>query len=65
MKMTCDRQSDVAYVRLADGPVTETEEVAPGIVLDFDDHSHMLGTERWREQRSGPGVLANTAVAAE
>jgi uncharacterized protein YuzE len=30
---------------LADGISTESEEVAPGIVLDFDEHNRVVGIE--------------------
>ena len=33
------------YIKLADGISTESEEVAPGIVLDFDEHNHVIGIE--------------------
>ena len=33
------------YIKLADGTSTESEEVAPGIVLDFDKHSRAIGIE--------------------
>jgi len=33
------------YVQLAGGISTESEEAAPGIVLDFDDHNRVIGVE--------------------
>jgi uncharacterized protein YuzE len=37
--------TDMLYVKLADGISTESEEVAPGIVLDFDEHNRVVGIE--------------------
>ena len=37
--------TDMLYIKLADGISTESEEVAPGIVLDFDEHSRAIGIE--------------------
>jgi uncharacterized protein YuzE len=37
--------TDMLYVKLADGISTESEEVAPGIVLDFDEHNRVGGIE--------------------
>ncbi len=37
MKLEFDGQADAAYLRLNDSPIIESEEVAPGIVYDFDD----------------------------
>ena len=37
--------TDMLYLELVSGVSTESEEVAPGIVLDFDDKNHVLGIE--------------------
>lgn len=37
--------TDMLYIKLAGGVSTESEEVAPGIVLDFDEHSQVIGIE--------------------
>ena len=37
--------TDMLYIKLADGTSTESEEVAPGIVLDFDEHNRVIGVE--------------------
>ena len=37
--------SDMLYIKLADRPSTESEEAAPGIVLDFDAHNQVIGIE--------------------
>ena len=36
---------DMLYIGLADGTSVESEEVAPGIVLDFDEQNRMIGVE--------------------
>jgi uncharacterized protein YuzE len=33
------------YIRLVDGISTDSEEVAPGVVLDFDEHNRVIGIE--------------------
>lgn len=33
------------YIGLADGTSSESEEIAPGIVLDFDASNRVLGVE--------------------
>jgi uncharacterized protein YuzE len=38
-------ESDMLYIKLADAPSTESEEVAPGIVLDFDAGKRVVGIE--------------------
>lgn len=37
--------TDMLYIALVSGVSTESEEVAPGIVLDFDDKNHVIGIE--------------------
>lgn len=36
---------DMLYIQLATGVSTESEEVAPGIVLDFDERNQVIGIE--------------------
>lgn len=37
--------TDMLYLKLVDGVSTESEEVAPGIVLDFNEHNRVIGIE--------------------
>ncbi len=38
-------EADMLYIRLTDGVSTESEEIIPGIVLDFDAENHLVGIE--------------------
>lgn len=38
-------ESDMLYIKLIDGISTESEEVAPYVVLDFDADNRVLGIE--------------------
>ena len=38
-------ETDMLYIKLAAGISTESEEIVPGIVLDFDKHNHVIGIE--------------------
>lgn len=38
-------ESDMLYIKLKDGISTESEEVAPNIVLDYDEADHVIGIE--------------------
>ena len=40
-----DEEADAAYVRVAEGAVASTREVADGILVDFDAEDRMLGVE--------------------
>ena len=37
--------TDMLYIQFIDGMSTESEEVAPGIVLDFNERSQVIGIE--------------------
>jgi uncharacterized protein YuzE len=37
--------TDMLYIKLVEGISTESEEVAQGIVLDFDEHNRVIGIE--------------------
>ena len=37
--------TDMLYIKLVDDTSTESEEVAPGVVLDFDQHNRLIGVE--------------------
>jgi uncharacterized protein YuzE len=40
-----DEVTDAAYLRFSSKPIVESEEVAPGVVLDFDSLGRMVGME--------------------
>ncbi len=37
--------TDMLYIKLVNVASTESQEVAPGIVLDFDEHNRVIGIE--------------------
>lgn len=45
MKIHLDEKADALYLRLDDSTITESEEVAPGIVLDYNDRDQVVGVE--------------------
>jgi uncharacterized protein YuzE len=45
MRTTYDSKADALYVRFADVPVVESEEVSDGIVLDFDADGRIVAIE--------------------
>ena len=42
---TYDPEADAAYLRVGEGRITRTEEVAPGIVIDFAEVGGVVGIE--------------------
>jgi uncharacterized protein YuzE len=45
MRLTVDKEADALYFRLDETPVVESEEVQPGVVLDFDARGTVVGVE--------------------
>jgi len=45
MKMHYDEKVDALYLSLDDSEVVESEEVKPGIVLDFNADGQVVGIE--------------------
>jgi uncharacterized protein YuzE len=45
MKLHFDERADAIYLRLDDSKIIESEEVSPGIVLDFNEHNQVVGIE--------------------
>jgi len=45
MKLKIDKDSDALYFRLDDSDIVESEEVHPGVVLDFNAKGHVVGVE--------------------
>jgi uncharacterized protein YuzE len=37
--------TDMLYIQLAEGISTEAQEIAPGVVVDFDAQAHIVGLE--------------------
>lgn len=45
MRLHYDEKADALYLRLDDSKVVDSEEVKPGIVLDFNDQNEVVGIE--------------------
>ena len=56
MKLTVDREADALYLELHEGSAVDSEEVAPGIVLDYDDQNRIVGIEMLHLSERAPHV---------
>jgi len=45
MKLKVDEKNDVLYLRLDESKIVESEEVQPGVILDFDANNNVIGIE--------------------
>ncbi len=45
MKLHVDKEADALYLRLDESAIVESEEVAPGVVLDYNESDEVIGIE--------------------
>ena len=45
MRLKVDKESDALYFRLDESAVVESEEVQPGVILDFNAEGRVIGFE--------------------
>ena len=57
MKVHFDEKADALYLRLDESKIVESEEVQPGIMLDYNEESQVVGIEILRVKSRVP--LAN------
>jgi len=54
MRIRYDEKVDALYLRLDDSKVVESEEVQPGIVVDFNAKKQVVGIEVLHAKRRVP-----------
>jgi len=54
MKLRVDEKADALYLRLDDSSIVESEEVQPGIILDYDERNEVVGIEILRIRERVP-----------
>ena len=54
MKLHIDKEADALYLRLDDSRIIESEEVSPGVVLDFNEDNQVVGIELLHLSRRSP-----------
>ncbi len=45
MRIKIDKQNDALYLRLDEAEIIESEEVQPGVILDFNKEGRVVGVE--------------------
>ncbi len=54
MRVHFDEEADAVYLRLDESQVVESEEVEPGVVLDFNQSEQVVGVEILRVKERVP-----------
>ena len=45
MRIRVDRENDALYFRLDESRIVESEEIQPGVILDYDENDKVVGIE--------------------
>ncbi len=56
MKLTVDKDADALYLRLDGSTIVDSEEVTPGIVLDYKDAEQVVGIEMLNLSKRSPDL---------
>ena len=56
MRLKVDREADALYLRLDDSAIVESQEVSPGVVLDFNDQNQVVGIEMLFLSKRAPNL---------
>jgi uncharacterized protein YuzE len=59
MTLKVDQQADALYLSLTDAPASRSEEVSPGIIVDYDDQDRIVGLEMLYLSKRAPGTEVN------
>ena len=56
MRVRTDEAADALYIRLEESAIVESEEVNPGVILDFDEDGRVVGIEILNVRQRLPGA---------
>ena len=56
MTLKVDREADALYLRLDDSRIIESQEVSPGVVLDFNERNQVVGVEILNLSQRAPSL---------
>ena len=45
MKIIVDKKNDALYFRIDENRIVESEEIQPGVILDYDNKDRVVGIE--------------------
>jgi uncharacterized protein YuzE len=65
MKLRYDSDADALYVRFSDQKILESEEVRPGLILDFDEQGRIVAMEMVDVRKQMPPDAIVNLQAAE
>ncbi|HOW50434.1 MAG TPA: DUF2283 domain-containing protein [bacterium] len=45
MRLKIDHENDALYFRLDESRIVDSEEIRPGVIVDYDDKNNVIGVE--------------------
>jgi uncharacterized protein YuzE len=63
MKIEFDPIADALYVELSDSEVERSEEIGPGVILDYDAQANVVGVEVLSVSKRGKTSAPKEMVA--
>lgn len=65
MRVKVNKETDALYFRLDESRIVESEEVRPGVILDFDENDRVVGVEFLKiSSRAKPEELSSIQFQA-
>ncbi len=61
-KVQYDASANAAFIRFSDDSIVESEEVAPGVVFDFDGAGHLVAIELLDARAKLPSAVLEEAA---
>jgi len=62
MRLHVDREADALYLRLDESKIVDSEEVSPGVVLDYNADNVVVGVEILNLSERAPRIDADRLV---
>lgn len=62
MKVTVDKVADALYMCLSDTHIHDSEEVKPGVILDYDEQNNLVGIEILRVSERVPSATLKSVL---
>ena len=56
MRLKVDQEADALYLSLSEAPASRSEEVSPGIVMDYDEQDRVVGIEMLYLSKRAPDL---------
>jgi len=56
MRVSYNEKDDALYVRMDEAPIVDSEEVQPGLVVDFNENGQIIGLELHGVKAKNPAV---------